>query len=457
MSGFICKTMGYGIRHSILGLISAIFGLVTAGSALAADLMDVRFGPDGEKTRLVIDLDGAPDDYAIGGDATGAGRIIIEFSGLSAPASLRTLKKGKGHIGSFQFTQLDGGDVRAVFDLRKSAKIKEAFLLEPKNGVKKHRLVIDLQTAGKKAFMASLPKKKSLPDLASKIEEVTAPPQKKPVAQQNPYTQQPLATKTPEAKTAEQTAPKRAPAPSLAPPIEKQIVVIDPGHGGADPGAIGPSGLLEKTVTLAAALELKKMLEKSGRYKVVLTRDKDKKMLPSQREDLARKAGADLFISLHADALDQRKVRGASVYTLSKQGSQRSAREAREQGNYVINDTNLDKEVSEEVGGLLFQLTQRETNNNSSAFAEALIENLNGVVPMLNRSHRTGDLRVLLAPDVPAVLLEMAFISNPQDETNLKSAKWRKKTMKAVSEAIDQYFEESRLARHAARQAGGAR
>ena len=162
----------------------------------------------------------------------------------------------------------------------------------------------------------------------------------------------------------------------------------------------------------------------------------------------ARAAGADLFISLHADAISQPAVRGASVYTLSEESTARSAKIAKSQGDYQVYDVNL-KEYDSVVGDILFDKAQDTTMTKSSKFAEILIKNLSGKTPMLNRSHRQGDLRVLLAPDVPAVLLEMAFISNAKDEANLNSPVWRSRTMGAVADSIDAYFESESRQRQA--------
>ena len=442
------NSTGYRVlRFLSICVLVAASALLATSPAAAAELLGARFGPNGEKTRLVIDLKGAP-EYSVHGDGEGAGRIIISFSDLTAPASLLTSAKGKGHFARYQFKQVERGRVDATFEFKKTARIKEAFLLEPKDGVKKHRLVVDVETATKAAFLQSLPQKYT--DLAAVIEQATT-------ADTAPV--QASTRRKPTAPTAKERnlSAKLAPTPSLAPPVKKVVVVIDPGHGGADPGATGINGTQEKTITLSAALELEKILKKTGRYKVVLTRRGDTKIRPDAREALARDAHADLFISLHADAIGNKNVRGASVYTLSKEGTKRSAEKAREQGNYIVNETDLNSEIEEDVSTLLFKLVQRETNNSSSQFAEILIKNLGGVTPMLNRSHRTGDLRVLLAPDVPAVLLEMAFISNMGDETNLNSPKWRRKTMMSVADAINQFFDEREPERHAATGAGGAK
>ncbi len=418
--------------------VAAVFAglaLALAGTGRAAELLDVRFGPGKDKTRIVFDLKGAP-QYAVSGDDLGAGRIFVHFESLDGAVSA---KSGMGHVAAARFAS-EGRGVRAMLELKKTAKIKEVFVIEPSPGVAKHRLVIDLVTADKAGLLASLPARKD--DIAAIIEQVTgdAPAEKAP------------------AQVAHADIP---PAPSvkesaIAAKAERQVVVIDPGHGGRDPGSQGQSGTYERTVTMTAALELKALLEKRGGYDVVLTResDTDKRIISSQRDELARReslaraAGADLFISLHADAISQPAVRGASVYTLSEESTARSAKIAKSQGDYQVYDVNL-KEYDSVVGDILFDKAQDTTMTKSSKFAEILIKNLSGKTPMLNRSHRQGDLRVLLAPDVPAVLLEMAFISNAKDEANLNSPVWRGRTMGAVADSIDAYFESESRQRQA--------
>ena len=407
------------------------------GPANAADLIGVRFGPNGEKTRLVIDLAGDP-EFEISGDRKGKGRIVLGFDNLTANKAARAefakSSAGKGHFANYQFTLGPDGKASAIFAFRKTARVKEAFLLEPKGDVKFHRLVVDVETASKAAFINSLPKQYA--GLEDVIRRATSP----------------ILTRT--KKDPQDSKPDdAAPSPSLAPTTpqkskkvastanRKKIIVIDPGHGGADPGATGSGGSLEKTATLAAALQLRKILEKSNDYEIVLTRDDDTRLRPAEREKIARDAHADLFVSLHADAIGNASVSGASVYTLSEEGSERSAKTAREEGDYVVYDLDLDA-FDSDVSDVLFQLAQGRTQNESAAFAKLLINNLTGKVPMLNRSHRQGDLRVLLAPDVPAVLLEMAFISNAIDEENLKSEAWRRKVAAGVASAIDQYFKD---------------
>lgn len=434
MAGFFEAMQRFG---SCLSAFLAV-GLLLLGPASAADLLDVRFGPNGDATRIVFDLKGAP-DFAVSGDETGAGRIFVDFAALNAGAAGD--RPGKGHIANVSFAKRGEG-YRAVLAMRKTAKIKEIFLLEPKDGVTKHRLVIDLLTADKPAFLASLPSQYG--DLTAVIEQVTAGPAVAAIEE------------TPGDMAAVVVPPAPSRKDSLANAAgEKWVIVIDPGHGGRDPGAQGQSGTLEKVVNLQAAKKLKSFLEAKGRYEVVLTRDGDDTIRPDRREAMAREAGADLFISLHADALEQPQVRGASVYTLSEEGSARSASLAKSQGNYRAYDLDL-KQFDSVVGDILLDKAQDTTMTNSSKLAQILVANLTGKTPMLNRSHRTADLRVLLAPDVPAVLLEMAFISNAKDEANLISPVWRKRVMTAVADSIDAYFEAKALERHAQLAPGAA-
>ncbi len=406
-------------------------------SAHAADLLGVRFGPNGEKTRIVFDLSGNL-AYTVSGDATSNGRLLIDFADLNVKTADRDFRAGNGHIARYGFADGPGTNLRAVFELEKTAKIKEVFMIAPTGGVTKHRLVVDLETSNKADFLASLPN--PYPDLTAVIEQATSGP---------------MSTRTAAVAVGVPPSPSKKNNSDNPPmPAAKRVIVIDAGHGGVDPGSQGQSGTQEKTVTLAAALELAAILKKSGQYEIILTRDDDNKIKPDEREVLARDANADLFISLHADAISKPAVRGASVYTLSKKGSARSAALAKSDGDpYGLNLEQYDGIVSD----IMIDIAQDETLNASSQFAELLIEKLSGKTPMLNRSHRTGNLRVLLAPDVPAVLLEMAFISNVKDESNLKSKVWRKRTMGAVADAIDEYFKVYQSRKVASNRAGGAR
>jgi len=229
-----------------------------------------------------------------------------------------------------------------------------------------------------------------------------------------------------------------APVPRIKPEAPKKpVIVIDAGHGGRDPGAIGGTGLQEKSVTLKAANELKSQLQATGRYKVVLSRSKDTYVEHENRLKTARTNGADLFISIHADATAGKTARGASVYTLADRAKNRSRRIVNSQ-NWIM-DVNLSQE-NEDVGNILVDLAQRSTISGSTRFADILIGRLGKSTPLIRNTHRRAGYYVLLAPDVPAVLLELGFISNKHDEQLLKSDTHRRKVMSSVVSAINTYF-----------------
>jgi N-acetylmuramoyl-L-alanine amidase len=228
-------------------------------------------------------------------------------------------------------------------------------------------------------------------------------------------------------------------APTPSPP--RRVVVIDAGHGGEDPGAPGVGGGREKAVVLAAALRLREELEARGGYHVVLTREGDVFLPLDERVRIARENKADLFISLHADSNPNASAKGASVYTLSERGG------ARARGLMASQDWDMDlgeTPHSPQVQRILVDLAQRETTNKSADFAQALIGRLGQSAPLLRNTHRSAGFFVLLAPDVPAVLLEMGFMTNAQDEARLADPVARGRMMGAVADAIDVYFERGR-------------
>jgi N-acetylmuramoyl-L-alanine amidase len=220
------------------------------------------------------------------------------------------------------------------------------------------------------------------------------------------------------------------------------VIVLDAGHGGRDPGAIGVRGTMEKDVTLTMAKELQTLLESTGRYKVVLTRRDDRLLALRQRIDAARAARADLFISLHADHIEKTALRGASVYTLSEHASdaEAAALAARENKEDLISGIDLSSQ-SAMVTSILIDLAQRETKNLSARFASMLTEELASRTLVLRNSHRFAGFVVLKAPDVPSVLVELGYLSNREDEAALNSKRHRRLLARAVREAVDRYFE----------------
>jgi N-acetylmuramoyl-L-alanine amidase len=233
------------------------------------------------------------------------------------------------------------------------------------------------------------------------------------------------------------------PFPVLKPKVSvkarrKPVIVIDPGHGGRDPGAVGAKGTHEKTITTTAAKELAAKLRKSGRYTVIMTRTDDSYVDHDDRLRIARSGQADLFISIHADSTGSKSTRGASVYTLADRAKGRSKRIVNNQ-NWIL-DVDL-TEQTDPVGDILVDLAQRKTESQSDAFAEILLEELEGKTKLVGNSHRRAGYYVLLAPDVPAVLLELGFLSNAQDEKLLKTKRHRNKLTSSVERAIDRYMD----------------
>lgn len=225
------------------------------------------------------------------------------------------------------------------------------------------------------------------------------------------------------------------------PASRRLVVVIDPGHGGEDPGAISDNGVHEKHVTLAAARALREELRRGGRYRVVLTRDRDVFVPLRRRIAIARAAGADLFISVHADKMENRSVRGLSIYTLSERASDAEAAALADRENKadLISGVDLSRE-SPEVANILIGLAQRYTMNRSAQLATAMVRELRADMMLLPKTHRFAGFAVLKAPDVPAVLIEMGYLSNPRDEAMLRDPAHRKKLARAIGRSVDGFF-----------------
>lgn len=222
---------------------------------------------------------------------------------------------------------------------------------------------------------------------------------------------------------------------------QRRVIVIDPGHGGRDPGALAIIGGKESEIVLQTSLKLKQMIEQDPRYVVRLTRETDIYVEHEDRVTMARNWGADLFISVHADAAGAPTVQGASVYTISTRGEARIEGTAKKFGWEMP----IEDGTSIAVSNILQDLTLRETKSNSSIFAEFLVPELGKAGPLVRNSHRQGNLFVLLAPDVPAVLVEIGFLTNRDDARRLKSERGRRKSAEAIKRAIDAYFDRQDL------------
>ena len=238
------------------------------------------------------------------------------------------------------------------------------------------------------------------------------------------------------ALSAEKRPRSASPATGPAP-----LVMLDPGHGGKDPGAIGVSGTFEKHVSLATAMELKRQLEAGGRYRVVLTRQRDVFIPLGGRVEAAQKHGAALFVSMHADALADSSVRGASVYTLAGTASdQQTAALAQRENAADRFAPGAFRGETPEVAAILASLVRRETRLGSVAMASSVVGALDRDVPMLPNPSRHTAFVVLKAADIPSVLVEMGFMSNPEDEAALRRPDHRVRVAAAMKRAVDGYF-----------------
>lgn len=230
------------------------------------------------------------------------------------------------------------------------------------------------------------------------------------------------------------------------------LVVIDAGHGGHDPGAISPDGLhREETVTLAIARAIRDQLAATGRVRVALTRDADQYLVLEERYGIARRLGASLFVSIHADAAESRGAQGASIYTLSEVASDREAQRlaARENRSNILNGVDLGGETGD-VRSILIDLAQRETMALSAGFARTLQREAAADIPFRTSSHRFAGFVVLKAPDMPSVLLETGFISNPADAARISSREGRRAIARGLTQAVLTHFARQSLRRDAA-------
>ncbi|WP_245620124.1 N-acetylmuramoyl-L-alanine amidase family protein [Phenylobacterium immobile] len=395
-----------GAMAVVLGGLGAFAGSSAAISQ--ATVLRVRVGGDQAQTRIVLDLDRSV-VAKLSADGYSDQRLVLSLPGARAADGLQGGRQGL--VKAWLIDHPSSG-ARLQIDLAAGATVARRFLLPPADGVEHYRYVVDL------------------------IPQGAAPREVAPTATFTAYEKAVAKGRSPEQAAGK--AMKIAKGSTKSRPLSlKKVVVIDAGHGGHDPGARGAKGW-EKDINLAAALALKDRLEGSGRYKVVMTRDSDAYVPLDSRVRIAQRANADLFISLHSDSGPDANVSGASVYTLSDQASARAQK-------FVTKDDWFMK-ASLARGGvsdILFDLTQRATRNRSAAFAQMLVAEIEPHTNLLRRSHRDAGFMVLLAPNVPAVLLEMGFVTNGADEALLRDPRRRGRLMDAVGDSIDSYFAET--------------
>ena len=319
---------------------------------------------------------------------------------------------GRGLIKAFRYGLVMPGGSRIVFDLTGPAKIANSYLLDAANG-QPPRLVLELEQVDRTSFVQSL------------------------AAASRPELRPAIADAADTAAVEGAAAAKQAASADLRP-----VVVIDPGHGGIDNGTQA-GGESEKNLVLGFGLALRDRLEKSGKYRVVMTRTDDTFIPLDDRVRIARNQSAALFVSIHADALPRREgdARGATIYTLSDRASDAEAERLAEAENKAdaIGGVNLTEEPTD-VADILIDLAQRETRTFSNRFARLLMGEMKNTVRMHKRPLKSAGFRVLKAPDVPSVLIELGYVSNKGDREHLVSENWRSRTVGSMAQAIDSFL-----------------
>ena len=399
VSGVTKTVWRVGFAASLMGMMAVAGQPAFAASKPSGDVTRVRLGGDASQTRIVIELDKSTAGELVTRDDDSRDAVLA-LSDVQLDKSMTGT--GQGLVSGWKLDSL-AGSVRLHLSYNGNAKVYRRFLLPPADGVSVYRYVIDIVPATGPA-----------PDAASDLlGAITAQPQ----------------DATDDAVTEKAVAHIHG----------KKIIIIDAGHGGKDPGAHGAFSL-EKDCNLAAAKALRDSLEKTGRYKVIMTRDTDSFVDLPARVRIARTANADLFISLHSDSGGSGQTSGASIYTLSDSGTERAAKKAMVKGDWSLADVSSPDQT---VQRILVDLTQRATKNRSATFAQLVMDHIGDSTPLLKANLRQAGFVVLLAPDVPAVLLEMGYVNNDHDERMLNDPHHREAMAGQITDAIDQYFANS--------------
>lgn len=391
------------------GLILAMLFLASGYRLPVADAADLpvataaRVAGDEVRTRFVADLT-VPVGYTVYVMANPY-RVMIDLPQVSFSLPDGAGTKGRGLVTQYRYGPVDEAHSRIVLDTDGPVLIDKAFLVKPQDG-QPARIVVDVVRTTRETFDATLAAESG----------------------------------TDTAEAAPEDAP---PGGGTAPAArrDRKLVVIDPGHGGIDPGAIGVRKTKEKDVVLAFGLKLKQILESSGTVDVVMTRSDDTFLTLRERVKVAREKEADLFIAIHADTVRGGDARGATIYTLSEKASDAEAEALAHKENRadIIAGVDLEAE-NEEVTDILIDLAQRESKTHSLVFAKKAVAEMSPVTAFTGKPMRSAGFMVLKAADVPSVLIELGFLSSKQDESQLTSPAWQAKVAAAMARAVENYF-----------------
>lgn len=410
-----------------------------------------RVSGDATRSRFVADLT-TPVGYNVYVLANPY-RVVIDMPEVNFQLPPGIGEKVRGLIREYRYGKLEKGQSRFVLDVSGPVLIEKSFLIPPQ-GDQPARIVVDIvptdqatflkthlaeQVQSAKTDMAVYTASTASTKQMAEAEAFDEPPETLPFGGESlAKSSVPL----PRPKPGSAKIVLQAPETEAPTKIErtKRVIVIDPGHGGIDPGAVGLNKTKEKDVVLNFASVLRDRLLATGRYDVVMTRDTDRFVTLKERVRIARRAQADLFVAVHADKVRGPTARGATVYTLSEKASDAEAEALARKENLADVIGGVDLGGSEEVNDILIDLTQRETKNHSMFFAKKAVRELNSVTLMTGRPVRSAGFVVLKAPDIPSVLLELGYLSSDADEKLLNSDAWRAKVSASLVAAIDGYM-----------------
>ena len=367
---------------------------------------DARLAGDDKQTRLIIDLSRKIDMRAF--TLADPYRVVIDIPQVNFQLPPKAGEHGRGLIKAVRYGLVMQGGSRIVIDVTGPVRVAKAFVLDPIEG-QPARMVVDLVPVDRETFLRAAAIDNRLP------------------------------------RPSEQPRPDRGAGADAAMPSSdpRPMLVIDPGHGGIDNGTRAKSGELEKDLALQFAITLRDKLERSGKYRVAMTRSDDTFIELAERVRFARLRQAQLFISVHCDALarGEGEAEGATVYTLSEQASDAEAQRLADAENRadVIAGVNLAAEPND-IADILIDLAQRETKTFSSQFARQVVSDLRGAAHMHKHPLKSAGFRVLKAPDVPSVLIELGYVSTPGDLKELVSDGWRSRAGEAILHAVNTFF-----------------
>jgi N-acetylmuramoyl-L-alanine amidase len=401
---------GAALLLSGLTLVRAAEEQAPASTSAYPVAFDARLAGDVRQTRFVLDIDKAIVFRAF--TLADPDRLVVDIPQVNFRLPAGTGVAGRGLVRAFRYGLVMPGGSRIVFDLTGPAKVTNATMLDAANG-QPPRLVLELEETDAASFKQAI-SAQSATALKSSISETNA-------------MVPPAAPATPKPAT---------------PPDPRPVVVIDPGHGGIDNGTRAGEEA-EKNLVLAFGLALRDRLEKSGKYRVVMTRTDDTFIALDDRVKIGRSQAAALFVSIHADYLPHGEgdVQGATIYTVSDKATDAEAARLAESENRAdaIGGVNLTQEPTD-VADILIDLAQRETRTFSNRFAHLLMGEMKSATRMHKHPLKSAGFRVLKAPDVPSVLVELGYVSNKADLDHLKSDSWRSKTVGSMAQAIDVFL-----------------